>query len=41
MIAWRASRVPSIDTTVTSSPGLRPAASSAWMAPIAISSLWA
>jgi hypothetical protein len=41
MMACSAERVPSMETPSTSCPGRRPRASSAAMAPIAISSLWA
>ena len=37
-VAWA---TPSMDTIMISLPGLRPASSMAWMAPKAMSSLWA
>src|SRR5207245_9308427 len=41
IIASKAPFTASIDTITMSLPGLRPASSIAWMAPIAMSSLWA
>ena len=40
-IAVNASFVPSTETTITSVPGLAPDSSMAWIAPSAMSSLWA